>query len=699
MGSKKPTYEELESRLTDAEAVITTLRRGEVDAIIGERDVALLRAKEAEQALQQSQAELDIRNQIANIFLTVPDDEMYGEVLQVILKAMRSRYGIFGYIDELGDLVIPSMTRDIWQKCEVRDKTIVYPPENWGGIWGRALKEKKTLYTNRDLHVPEGHIPIVRVIVVPILYHQELIGLLEVANKETDYDEKDKSCLETIANYIAPILNARLERDKQEKERRRAEEALRQSEHDLNRAQAVAQTGSWRLDVRHNQLLWSDETHRIFGIPKGTPMTYETFLSSVHLEDREYVDQKWTAALRGEPYDIEHRIIVGDEVKWIRERAELEFDSRGLLKGGFGTAQDITERKQAEERIREQAQILEQVHDVVICTDLEGYILSWNIGAERVYGYSAEEVLGKHISSMYKDEQSKNPFYQQVIKPLLEKGSHDVEVEVPTKTGEERFVHLSFSGIRDSSGNVAMICGYGIDITERKKLEQLKDEFIGLVSHELGSPLTVITGCLNTVLDQATNLSEQEASHLLRNAAKEADALTHLLGNLLELARVQAERLFLHVEPVETDIVARNVIEKMTEQYPTYELLLDFPEELPPVDADPLRVERILYNLLDNACKYSPKGSKVRVFAKPDKDSVIIGISDQGVGIATSDREKIFQAFERIDSSVSGRGKGTGIGLLVCQRLVEAHGGRIWVKSASGKGSTFFFNLPCKRKG
>jgi signal transduction histidine kinase len=243
-----------------------------------------------------------------------------------------------------------------------------------------------------------------------------------------------------------------------------------------------------------------------------------------------------------------------------------------------------------------------------------------------------------------------------------------------------------------------MMGGYGIDITERKKLEQLKDEFIGLVSHELGSPLTVITGCLNTVLDEATNLSEQERSHLLRNAAKEADALSHLLGNLLELSRAQAERLFLHVELIETDIVARNVIEKITEQYPTYELLLDFPEGLPPVDADPLRVERILYNLLDNACKYSPKGSKVRVFAKPDKDNVIIGVSDQGVGIATSDREKIFQAFERLEPTTPGRAKGTGIGLLVCQRLVEAHGGRIWVESAPGKGSTFFFALPYKRE-
>jgi PAS domain-containing protein len=98
--------------------------------------------------------------------------------------------------------------------------------------------------------------------------------------------------------------------------RKQVEQALRESEHDLNRAQAVAHIGSWRLNVRRNQLLWSDEAHRIFEIPRGEPMTYETFLSSVHPEDREYVDQKWQAALRGEPYDIEHRIVVrnGDKV-------------------------------------------------------------------------------------------------------------------------------------------------------------------------------------------------------------------------------------------------------------------------------------------------------------------------------------------------------------------------------------------------
>lgn len=133
--------------------------------------------------------------------------------------------------------------------------------------------------------------------------------------------------------------------------RKVAEQALRESRQDLQRAQAVAQTGSWRLDVRRNQLRWSDETYRLFGIPQDTPLTYEAFLATVHPEDRDEVDRKWKAALRGEPYDVEHRIIVGNETKWVREKAELEFDAQGVLLGGFGTTQDITGKKLAEQAL------------------------------------------------------------------------------------------------------------------------------------------------------------------------------------------------------------------------------------------------------------------------------------------------------------------------------------------------------------
>ena len=131
-------------------------------------------------------------------------------------------------------------------------------------------------------------------------------------------------------------------------ERKQLEHELERRESNLNRAQAVAQIGSWTLDVRQNVLVWSDENHRIFGIPKGGQMTYETFLSRVHPDDREYVDRRWKAACRGEPYDIEHRIVVDGKVSWVRERAALELRRDGTLLGGVGTTQDITERKAAQ---------------------------------------------------------------------------------------------------------------------------------------------------------------------------------------------------------------------------------------------------------------------------------------------------------------------------------------------------------------
>ena len=136
-------------------------------------------------------------------------------------------------------------------------------------------------------------------------------------------------------------------------------DAIRQSQADLKRAQEVGQMGWWRLDTRRNILMWSDESYRICGIPKGTPQTYETFLKIVHPDDRSYVDKKWKATLRGEPYDIEHRIVVGGRVKWLREKAFLENDDEGNLLGGFGIAQDITQRKEMEEALKQSRDELE----------------------------------------------------------------------------------------------------------------------------------------------------------------------------------------------------------------------------------------------------------------------------------------------------------------------------------------------------
>jgi PAS domain S-box-containing protein len=186
--------------------------------------------KRTEEALRQSEREAAIRNQIAQIFLTIPDDEMYHEVLKVVLEAMESEYGVFGYIDENGALVVPSMTRHIWDQCQVAQKTFTFPRETWGdSTWPRAIREKRVIYVNEpSTKTPEGHIAIDRHISLPILYQDEVIGLFQVANKQTDYDENDIRLLQSIAEHIAPILNARLQRDRQEEARKQAEEELRQ---------------------------------------------------------------------------------------------------------------------------------------------------------------------------------------------------------------------------------------------------------------------------------------------------------------------------------------------------------------------------------------------------------------------------------------------------------------------------------------
>jgi PAS domain S-box-containing protein len=176
---------------------------------------------------------------------------------------------------------------------------------------------------------------------------------------------------------------------------RAARDSLRESEANLKRAQEVAQTGSWDLDVSKNRLAWSDEAFRIFGMPSGTPLTYETFLSAVHPGDRESVDRAWKSALLGSAYDIEHRIIVEDKLRWVRERAELEFDARGNPLRGIGTVQDITERKLAQERLLQtnranralskcnqvliravqEGALLQQICDIVV--QEAGYKLCW----------------------------------------------------------------------------------------------------------------------------------------------------------------------------------------------------------------------------------------------------------------------------------------------------------------------------------
>ena len=229
------------------------------------------------------------------------------------------------------------------------------------------------------------------------------------------------------------------------------------------------------------------------------------------------------------------------------------------------------------------------------------------------------------------------------------------------------------------------------DITERKEVEQLKDEFIGMVSHEIRTPLTVLIGSLSTAMTEG--ISSEDARSMM-NAAKEgAESLNNIVDNLIELSRYQSNRLTLQKEEVNIKELVKGLVRKQSALLNNRHVIVNISGKLTTVPADKMRIELILTNLLSNAVKYSAEGTDIRLTAKKQSGVVEIGVCDHGVGIPAQKLVDIFQPFERLENT-SKQTKGLGLGLLVCKRLVEAHGGKIWVESEPEKGSTFFFTLP-----
>jgi PAS domain S-box-containing protein len=316
------------------------------------RDVTYRKEKKA---LALSRKEMALRNRIDQILLTRTDDEMYGDLLEVLLKVMKSNFGVFGYIDEHGTFVAPSMTRNIWEECSMPHKTMYFPRETWRGeaIWARALLQKKSLFMNEEGKVPKGHLAVHRALMVPILYRGELIGIFQFANKGTDYTNEDVEEVEKIADYVAPVLHARLQRDFEERRRKQVEAQLRQSEERLQLALKGAEQGIWDWDLKTKAILLDDCCREIFGLPPDASVTYERSLQTLHPDDRQRVLDATAIALRDRSeFGEEFRTLRPDgTTRWVLARGRGFCNDAGDPYRMCGTVLDITARKLREQRI------------------------------------------------------------------------------------------------------------------------------------------------------------------------------------------------------------------------------------------------------------------------------------------------------------------------------------------------------------
>ncbi|MCX6001088.1 MAG: PAS domain S-box protein [Chloroflexi bacterium] len=354
---------------------------------------------------------------------------------------------------------------------------------------------------------------------------------------------------------------------------------------------------------------------------------------------------------------------------------------------------DITERKQIERQLRFHGEVLDKISDAVVVVDNNNRVNYWNRGAERLYGLSEEGSSGQLLGELYQQLWVKTEDEQASVQALATRGFWSGDNIHIKRDGVRIYVQSSISAIKNKDGKVIGMLAVIRDVTGRTELDHLKDEFIGLVSHEMRTPLTVIIGSLHTALDRGELLPQDEINELLNGALVEAETLSHVLDNLLELSRTQAKQLLLFPEPMMIKQLAKDVIKEFQGKS-AHQFILDFPSGIPPVEADTLRVRRVLYNLVQNAVKYSPDGSKIRVFARQEPDRLVIGVRDHGSGISAADQARLFNSFQRLGLEPFGKTKGIGLGLMVCLRLVEAHGGKIWVESAPGEGATFYFTLP-----
>jgi PAS domain S-box-containing protein len=534
----------------------------------------------------------------------------------------------------------------------------------------------------------------------------------------------------------------------------RDQQALRQSQADLNRAQAVARAGSWRLDVRRNELVWSEECHRIFGIPLGTPLRYETFLAVVHPEDRAYVDHKWRAALAGEPYDIEHRIVVGDQVKWVRERAELEWDAEGSLQGGFGTALDITERRRQEQRL----QLLSEVTSQLLASDQPQQVVESlcrkvmdHLGCHAFFNYLVDDEpqrLRLNACAGIPEETARQIEWLDVggaVCGCVARDGYRIVAEHIQTTVDPRTDLVRSLGIQAyachpliDQGQVIGTLSFGSrskatfsddDLTLMKTVAEhvaiamqrirllesskrhaeaaeaasvAKSQFLASMSHELRTPMNAILGMTDLALSEPLPPAVRD---YLQTAKESADLLLELLNEVLDFSRIEAGRFELEATPFSLRQTIEQVIKTLgVRAYEKgLELVYDLPDSLPGrVVGDPLRLRQVLLNLVGNAIKFTQRGEvvlQVREASRVDSPSTLgsvvleFSVSDTGIGIPPEDQERIFSPFTQADASTTRQYGGSGLGLAIAQKLVALMGGRIWVESQPGQGSTFFFTV------
>ncbi len=477
----------------------------------------------------------------------------------------------------------------------------------------------------------------------------------------------------------------------------------------LQEAQGIAGMGSWEWDLASDTVSWSEQLYRIFGVTKDAfDPSYHGFLERVHPEDRALVDECVQDAHRtGRPFAFDHRVELPDgSIRMVHGRGQVVHGDDGAPIHMTGTAHDVTERREAERKLAQLAAIVQTSEDAMYTIETSGRVLTWNPGAERMFGYSAEEMKGQDLSALL-------PLgLEHEFRANLEACAGGAIVNFETtrrcKDGTQIQVNVRHTPLIDETGKVTAISSIVRDITEQKRADRELSErteelarsnadleqFAHVASHDLQEPLRMVASYVQLLQRRYEGKLDSDADEFIGYAVDGARRMQSLIHDLLQYARLG--RRASPPEPTDVKAVVDQAVGNLEVALAETGARISY-NGLPTVVADGSQLAQLFQNLICNGIKFRRQEvtPEVCIEAQQRNGEWLFAVRDNGIGIDLAYADKIFTLLQRLHTREEY--PGTGIGLSICKKIVERHGGRIWLESEPGKGTTFLFTLPAGR--
>ena len=491
---------------------------------------------------------------------------------------------------------------------------------------------------------------------------------------------------------------------------RRAQQKIIQNHLKFKEAQRIARIGSWEWEIATDKLKWSQEQFRIFGEDRKTfDLTCKSYLAHLSGEEQIRTRSMIADAIEGKTsFSVEHEIVRKDGIKlMVFEQGTVLYDEKGKPAGMFGTTQDISDRKKTEEELqiaqKKFKAIFDHTANGIYQSTMDGKFVMANASMARIFGYDSPEELIRSVtdisSQIYADAADRERMSE-----LISSQGHieNFELQVLTKSKVPIWVSANIRIVKDEKDGFSYFEGVLEDISDRKKAEgeilQLNknlEQFANITAHDLQEPIRMVSGFLGLLDKKYGNSIDEQGKSYIHRAKDGADRMSILIRDLLEFSRSANKAA--KMEPVDLRYVLDLVHRDMSIVIEDTSANLLIPNSLPVVEGTQSALYRLFLNLVSNGIKFRKKDTapEVSISMQETAESWEFTVQDNGIGVPEKDQPKLFHAFQRLHRKEVY--PGTGLGLVTCKKIVETHGGRIWITSECGKGTGFHFTLPKMR--